>query len=141
MRFFPRTTTTDLIDDAFDDMFNFSFFGRSSNLPMSTDIMERDGNYLLDIELPGCRKEDIKMELDQGYLTIHATRNGAREQKDGKGNVIRQERVSGNFQRSFYVGTLVTERDVKASFINGELKVIVPKKEAPLPPKKYIPIK
>ena len=82
MRFFPRTTT-DLIEDAFDDMFNFSFFGRGSSLPMSTDIMERDGNYLLDIELPGCKKEDIKMELDNGYLIIHATRNGAREQKDG----------------------------------------------------------
>ncbi|MCI8540786.1 MAG: Hsp20/alpha crystallin family protein [Erysipelotrichaceae bacterium] len=140
MRFFPRTTT-DLIEDAFDDMFNFSFFGRGSSLPMSTDIMERDGNYLLDIELPGCKKEDIKMELDNGYLIIHATRNGAREQKDGKGNVLRQERVSGNFQRSFYVGTLVKEQDIKASFMNGELKVIVPKKEAPLPPKKWIPIK
>ena len=108
---------------------------------MSTDIMERDGNYLLDIELPGCKKEDIKMELDNGYLIIHAMRNGAREQKDGKGNVLRQERVSGNFQRSFYVGTLVKEQDIKASFMNGELKVIVPKKEAPVPPKKWIPIK
>lgn len=138
MKFFPRTTS--FFDDAFDDVFNTPFFRGTSEAAMKTDITEKDGNYLLDIELPGCQKEDIKMELDDGYLTIMASRNTNKEEKDAKGNVIRQERYSGTFQRSFYVGEDVTETDIKASYDNGELKVIVPKKEARLPEKKYISI-
>lgn len=138
MKFFPRTTS--FFDDAFDDVFNTPFFRGSTEASMKTDITEKDGNYLLDIELPGCVKEDIKMELDDGYLTVMASRNSNKEEKDEKGNVVRQERYSGTFQRSFYVGNDVTETDIKASYDNGELKVIVPKKEAKLPEKKYISI-
>lgn len=138
MKFFPRTTS--FFDDAFDDVFNTPFFRGSTEASMKTDITEKDGNYLLDIELPGCAKEDIKMELDDGYLTVMASRNTNKEEKDEKGNIVRQERYSGTFQRSFYVGTDVTENDIKASYDNGELKVIVPKKEAKLPEKKYISI-
>lgn len=138
MKFFPRTTS--FFDDAFDDVFNTPFFRGTSEAPMKTDITEKDGNYLLDIELPGCNKEDIKMELDDGYLTIMASRNSSKEEKDEKGNVIRQERYSGTFQRSFYVGEDVSEHDIKASYDNGELKVVVPKKEARIPEKKYISI-
>lgn len=138
MKFFPRTTS--FFDDAFDDVFNTPFFRGSTEASMKTDITEKDGNYLLDIELPGCVKEDIKMELDDGYLTVMASRNSNKEEKDEKGNIVRQERYSGTFQRSFYVGNDVTETDIKASYDNGELKVIVPKKEAKLPEKKYISI-
>lgn len=138
MKFFPRTTS--FFDDAFDDVFNTPFFRGSTEASMKTDITEKDGNYLLDIELPGCVKEDIKMELDDGYLTVMASRNSNKEEKDEKGNIVRQERYSGTFQRSFYVGNDVTETDIKASYDNGELKVVVPKKEAKLPEKKYISI-
>lgn len=138
MKFFPRTTS--FFDDAFDDVFSAPFFRGSNEVSMKTDITEKDGNYLLDIELPGCKKEDIKMELDEGYLTISASRNTSNEEKDDKGNIIRQERYSGTYQRSFYVGDEVNETDIKASYDNGELKIIVPKKEAKLPEKRYISI-
>lgn len=138
MKFFPRTTS--FFDDAFDDVFSTPFFKGSNEVSMKTDISEKDGNYLLDIELPGCKKEDIKMELDEGYLTISASRNTSNEEKDDKGNIIRQERYSGTYQRSFYVGEDLTETDIKASYDNGELKIIVPKKEAKIPEKKYISI-
>lgn len=138
MKFFPRTTS--FFDDAFDDIFSTPFFKGSNEVSMKTDITEKDGNYLLDIELPGCKKEDIKMELDDGYLMISASRNTSNEEKDDKGNIIRQERYSGVYQRSFFVGKDVNETDIKASYDNGELKITVPKKEAKLPEKKYISI-
>lgn len=138
MKFFPRTTS--FFDDAFDDVFAAPFFRNTSDATMKTDITEKDGNYLLDIELPGCKKEDIKMELDDGYLSVMASRNTSSEEKDDKGNIIRQERFSGTFQRSFYVGEGIREDDIKATYDNGELKIIVPKQEAKLPEKKYISI-
>ena len=124
MRLFPG-----LFNDAFDDMMH------DHNM-MKTDIREKDGNFILDMELPGFKKEDIQMELKEGYLTINASRNTNKEDKDDEGNIIRQERFSGTCTRSFYVG-----EDIKASFGNGELKVIVPK-EAPkkVEEKRFIPI-
>ena len=108
---------------------------------MKTDIREKDGNFILDMELPGFKKEDIQMELKEGYLTINASRNTNKEDKDDEGNIIRQERFSGTCTRSFYVGEDITHEDIKASFGNGELKVIVPK-EAPkkVEEKRFIPI-
>lgn len=135
MKFFPRTTG--FFDDAFDDFWPSSIFRGVTNSSMKTDIMERDGKYLLNMELPGCRKEDIRMELSNGYLTIMASRKALHEDKDHNGNVVRQERVSGNFQRSFYVGEDVSEQEIRAAYNNGELRVIIPKKEAD---KRYIPI-
>ena len=129
MRLFPG-----LFNDAFDDMMH------DHNM-MKTDIREKDGNFILDMELPGFKKEDIQMELKEGYLTINASRNTTKEDKDDEGNIIRQERFSGTCTRSFYVGEDITHEDIKASFGNGELKVIVPK-EAPkkVEEKRFIPI-
>ena len=107
---------------------------------MRTDISEKDGYYLLDMELPGVKKEDIHMDLENGYLTVSASRNSNNEEKDQKGNVIRQERYAGTFSRSFYVGDEVTEQDIKASFDNGELKVTFPKEVKKIPEKKQIMI-
>ena len=125
---------TGLFNDAFDDMMH------DHNM-MKTDIREKDGNFILDMELPGFKKEDIQMELKEGYLTINASRNTNKEDKDDEGNIIRQERFSGTCTRSFYVGEDITHEDIKASFGNGELKVIVPK-EAPkkVEEKRFIPI-
>ena len=123
-----------LFSDAFDDM----FYDRSN---MKTDIRMKDGNYVLDMELPGYQKENIQMELKEGYLTIHASRNTTNEEKDAKGNLIRQERFSGSCSRSFYVGEGITQEDIKASFDNGELHVLIPI-EAPkkVEEKRFIPI-
>lgn len=138
MKFFPRTSN--VFDDVFDDMFTSPFFSNRNDMAMKTDISEKDGYYLLDMELPGCRKEDIQIELHDGYLNISAAHNTNKEEKDDKGNIIRQERYSGNFSRSFYVGENLDETDIKASYDNGELKVTFPKETVKIPEKKTIMI-
>ncbi len=138
MKFFPRTTS--LFDDMFDDMFTSPFFANRSDMSMKTDITEKDGSYMLDMELPGCKKEDIHLELNDGYLNVSASHNTSKDEKDDKGNVIRQERYSGTFSRSFYVGENVREEDIKASYDNGELKITFPKAQEKLPEKKTIMI-
>ena len=77
------------------------FFANRNDMAMKTDITEKDGNYTLDMELPGCKKEDIHLELNDGYLNVSASHNTSKDEKDDKGNVIRQERYSGTFSRSF----------------------------------------
>lgn len=138
MKFFPRTN--DLFDTVFDDMFTSPIFNARNDMVMKTDITEKDGNYMLDMELPGCRKEDIHLELNDSYLNVSASRNTNKEEKDDKGNLIRQERYSGSFSRSFYVGENVKEEDIKASYDNGELKITFPKETKALPQKKVISI-
>ena len=94
------------------------------------------------MELPGYQKrKTFRWNFKEGYLTIHASRNTTNEEKDAKGNLIRQERFSGSCSRSFYVGEGITQEDIKASFDNGELHVLIPK-EAPkkVEEKRFIPI-
>ena len=123
------------------DLFDDFFTGNTTSDVMKTDIVEKDGNYEMSMELPGVNKEDIQMELKDGYLKVSATHGSNTEDKDEKGRVVRKERVSGSYSRSFYVGEGIHQEDVKASFDNGELKIVVPK-EAPkqIEEKKFIPI-
>lgn len=137
MKFFPRTTS---LFDVFDDVFDMPWFNGTNDFNMKTDISEKDGSYLLDMELPGYQKEDINIELNNGYLNVTASRNHNNEEKDDKGNLIRQERYSGSCTRNFYVGNYVKEEDIKANFENGELKICVPKVETQIPEKKTIMI-
>lgn len=119
--------------DLFDDFFNDSFFTapvRANNTLMRTDIKDNGTDYLLDVELPGFKKEDIKAELKDGYMTISASHEDSKDEKDADGKLIRQERYSGSCKRSFYVGEDVKQEDIKASFENGVLKLQFPK-EAP----------
>lgn len=133
MKFYPT------INNVFDDLFYDPFMSRSSN-NMRTDIIEKETEYELSMELPGFNKEDIRMELKDGYLMISANKNTDNEVKDDKGHVIRRERYQGNCSRSFYVGD-VKEEDIKASFTNGELKVSLPKSNVKhAEEKKYIEI-
>lgn len=115
----------------FDDMFRDPFFSRpfenASSQIMKTDIHEKDGNYLIEMELPGYAKGDIKADLKDGYLTISAVKNETKEEKDAKGNCVRKERYTGSCNRSFYVGEQVTQDDIKAAFTDGILKLQVPK--------------
>ena len=139
-------------ESLFDDLMNFEFprfrdlddvdqklYGKHANRVMKTDVHEQDDHYDVDIDLPGFKKDEIKIELENGYLTVNASKGLDQEEKNDKGKLIRQERYSGSMQRSFYVGENVTEEDIKAKFEDGVLKLTVPKKDAPkLPEKKTI---
>jgi len=110
-------------------------YGKNACHMMKTDVKETDGGYELAVDLPGFKKDEIKLELENGYLTISAAK--AVENKDEQnGKVLRQERYAGTMSRSFYVGEHVTEEDVKAKYEDGVLCLSVPKKEAPKAPEK-----
>ena len=130
-----------LFENMFDDMFRDPFFTNSSTTKlMKTDIQEKDNNYILDMDLPGYEKDDVKAQLKDGYLTITAQKNTSNEEKDEKGNYIRKERYCGKCSRSFYVGDTVKEEDIKASFKNGILQLTFPKEVARKEDTKYITI-
>jgi HSP20 family molecular chaperone IbpA len=114
----------DLFDDIFDNMFRTPTY--TNNAVMKTDVHEKDGKYILDVEIPGYKKEDVKISLFNGTLTISAEHNETNEEKDAKGRVLRQERYNGTCTRSFYVGDAIKDTDVKASFDNGILKIEIP---------------
>ena len=120
-----------------DDWMNFPFndefwgkknplYGKHAQNMMKTDIRETNGSYELDVDLPGCKKEDVSLKLEDGYLTVGAQRAVDKDEKDDNGNYIRRERYSGSCQRSFYVGNNVQESDIKAKFDSGILHVEIP---------------
>ena len=116
-------------------------YGRKASRMMKTDIREKDDKYEVSIDLPGFKKDEITVELDNGYITISAAKGLDKDEKDKKGKIIRQERYAGAMQRSFYVGEAVKQEDVKAKFEDGVLKLSIPKNEAEkLPEKQYIAI-
>ena len=120
-------------DDFYDDFEN-EFFGRKNPLygkhsknMMKTDIRETDHSYELDIDLPGFKKEDIDVTLENGYLTISTSKGIDKDAKDNDGKYIRRERYSGSMSRSFYVGEGITHEDIKAKYEDGILKLSMPK--------------
>lgn len=137
--------------DVFDD-FDRNFFRNFGNMDralygkhaqnmMKTDVKETDEGYEVDIDLPGFKKDEIQLELNNGYLTISTQKALEKDEKNKKGRMLRQERYAGMMQRSFYVGEHITEEDVKASYESGVLHLVLPKKDAPkLPEKKTIQI-
>ena len=138
MMMIPRRNHFDL----FDEMFRDPFFEGTESKVMKTDIKEKKDKYLIDIDLPGYEKEDIKMEISDGYLTVHASVNKEVNDEKENGKYVRKERYVGECSRSFYVGENVKEEEIKAKFKNGTLTIEVPKKDdkKELPEKKYIPI-
>ena len=134
----PRSRDFDLLDDVFSD----PFFTFNDNKVMKTDIKEHDKHFELLVDLPGFNKEDIKMNIEDGYLVINAKTNNENEEKDKKGKFVRKERYYGECSRSFYVGKDITDEDIKASFKNGTLRIEIPKKEEQkkVSQKKYIEI-
>ena len=120
-------------ESLFDDMFNFpwdSDFYRGSTGTrglMRTDVKETDQTYELDIDLPGVKTDDIKVQLKDGYLTVAVSKNVNNEEKREDGSYIRRERYSGACSRSFYVGDGVKQEDIHAKYENGILKLTVPK--------------
>ena len=103
---------------------------RAQNL-LRTDIKETKEGYELVIDVPGFKKDEVKVALKDGYLTVSAAKGLDEEEDDKKsGRYIRRERYAGACERSFYVGEEVTQQDIKASFRHGILKLDIPKKEA-----------
>ena len=127
--------TPSIFDDRLMDNFFEGFLDRPSWTPavkggiMRTDITEKDGNYHMEIELPGYKKENIQAELKDGYLTITGRQDTSNEENDDKGNVVFTERHSGECRRSYYVGEHLDQDDIKAAFEDGVLKLDFPSKE------------
>ena len=140
----------DDFDSWFSDPVEKRFFGKKNPLYgkhaknlMKTDVRETKNSYEVDVDLPGFKKDEIKLELDNGYLTISAAKGLDKDETDKEtGKYIRRERYAGACQRSYYVGEDITEEDIKAEFKHGILKLFVPKKEAKpaVEEKKYITI-
>ena len=136
----PSIFGENLFDDFMDD-FMMNRGARSVQNVMKTDIKETDDRYELKIEMPGYRKEDVKAQLKDGYLTISAETDNSSEEKNEEGKYIRRERYTGAVSRSFFVGKDLTEEDIRARFENGILHIALPK-EAPkkIEENKYIAI-
>jgi HSP20 family molecular chaperone IbpA len=126
--------------DLFDDIFKDPFFRKDENKVMKTDIIEKDDKYIFNIDLPGFSKEDIKIDITDGYLTVHAKMDSENKEEE-KGKIVRKERYFGECSRSFYVGEEVVSENIKASFKNGILNLELPKlEEEKVSEKKYIEI-
>lgn len=138
MKLIPRFN---LFEDEFTDSFGTKNPLSTSHQLMKTDIRLKDGNYTLNMELPGYKKEDIKLELKDGTLRIEASRTSSNETKDENGKFIHQERYFGTCSRKFYVGESIKQEDIKARFENGELTVEFPAEtEDKSKQKHFIPI-
>ena len=143
----PSIFGEDLLDDWMDfPRMDFGdidrkLYGKRAAQVMKTDVHELGAKYELDIDLPGLTKDEIKLSLDNGYLSVSASKGLDKDKKDKKGKIIRQERYSGAMNRSFYIGDDVKQEDVKAKYEDGVLKLVVPKKESEkVQEKKYIAI-
>ncbi len=134
--------------DIFDDLMDFSFpsvdrelYGKHAKNVMKTDVRELEGSYEIIVDLPGFKKDEIEIQLENGYLTLAASKGLEKDETDKEGKYIRRERYSGSMSRSFYVGDGITENDIHAKFENVILKLDIPKKDAKaVETKKYIAI-
>ena len=129
----PSVFGRDIFDDfmdgfAFPDV-NKELYGKHAKNVMKTDVRELDNGYEIIVDLPGFKKDEIEVQLEDGYLTISAAKGLDKDETDKKGNYIRKERYSGSMSRSFYVGDGISEDDIHGKFENGILQLDVPKKE------------
>ena len=142
----PSIFGENLFDDFFDDDFSMfpaltghnPLYGKHAKNLMKTDVRETENTYELDIDLPGFKKDEISIDLKDGYLSISAAKGLDRDQEDKKGKYIRQERYAGACSRSFFVGEGVEPKEVSAKFEDGILKISLPKqvkKELPQSPR------
>ena len=139
-------------ESLFDDWMDFPFrgfgtdvekklYGKNAARVMKTDLKEHEDGYELSVDLPGFKKDQIQLQLSNGYLTVSAAKGIEEEGKDKKGRLVHQERFSGSMSRSYYVGENLEEEDIKAKFENGVLTLDFPKAEQKkLPEKKTIMI-
>ena len=145
----PSIFGESLFDDFMDDFafprFNHTdrvLYGNNASNLMKTDVKETEDGYTVDIDLPGFKKDEIKLQLEKGYLTVSAAKNVNNDEKDKNGKYVRRERFAGNVSRSFYVGEKVKEEEIHPKFENGILTFQLPKenKNAVEEKKHYIAI-
>ena len=127
-----------------DDWMDFSFpdidkelYGKHAKNLMKTDVKEKDGNYEVAIDLPGFKKDEIQLELNDGYLTISAEKGLDKDEEDEKKHYLRRERYAGSMSRSFYIGEGITEEDIHAKYEYGILKLSIPKEQPKAVPEKH----
>ena len=144
----PSIFGENLFDDFMDD-FRFPEFpvladgdrvlyGKHGKNMMKTDVKELDNGFEVDIDLPGFKKDEIRLQLENGYLTVNAAKGLDKDEQDKKGRYVRRERYAGSMSRSFYVGDHVTEKDIHPKYENGILRFPVPKEEKkPIEEKKH----
>ena len=132
----PSIFGENLFDDSLSDFFGFGrmmpqvsneLYGKHAKNLMKTDVRELDGSYELDLDLPGFKKDEVTVDLQDGYLTISAAKALDKDESDQKGKFLRQERYTGSMSRSFYVGDDVESTDICAKYEDGILKISVPK--------------
>ena len=136
MRMMPSIFGEDLFDEWMDFPFEKEFFGRKNPLYgkneknlMKTDVKETEDSFEIDIDLPGFKKENVTTRLENGYLTIQASKGLDKDKEDKEGKYIRRERYAGSCSRSFYIGEGVTQDEIRARFEDGILRLTVPKKD------------
>ena len=132
----PSIFGENLFDDSLSDFFDFGrmmpqvsseLYGKHARNLMKTDVRELDGSYELDVDLPGFKKDEVTVDLQDGYLTISAAKGLDKDESDKKGKFLRQERYAGSMSRSFYVGEHVEPEDIRAKFENGILQISLPR--------------
>ena len=134
--------------DNFDSWMNFgmpdvdrTLYGKHAKNMMKTDVKETDKGYEVAIDLPGFKKDELHLELNDGYLTISAEKGLDKDEKDKNDKYIRRERYAGSMSRTFYVGEGMKEEDIHAKYENGILSLEIPKEvEKKVPEKRYIAI-
>ena len=131
----PSIFGENLFDEFLDNAFAMTpygghdpLYGKHGKNLMKTDVRETDNTYELDVDLPGFKKDEVQLDLKDGYLTISAAKGLDKDQEDKKGKYIRQERYAGACSRSFFVGEEIEPRDVSAKFEDGILRVSLPKR-------------
>lgn len=130
----PSVFGKDIFDDFMDDFgfpdVNKELYGKHAKNVMKTDVRELEDGYEIIMDLPGFKKDEIEIMLENGYLNVSGTKGLDKDESDKAGKYIRRERYAGSMSRSFYVGDDITHEDIHAKFENGILKLDVPKKEA-----------
>lgn len=135
-------------EDLFDDFMNdFAFpafsnvdktlYGKNAKNMMKTDVKETEQEYIVDIDLPGFKKDEIQIQLEDGYLTVSAAKGLDKDEKNAEGKYVRRERYAGSMSRSFFVGKNVRESDIHPKYESGILTFSVPKEEKRQVPEKH----
>ena len=132
----PSIFRENLFDDFMDD-FRFqefndadkALYGKNARNLMKTDVRDKEDSYEVDIDLPGFKKDEITMHLEDGYLTVSAAKGLDKDERNEEGTYVRRERYAGSMSRSFFVGDQITEDDIHPKYENGILTFSVPKKE------------
>ena len=125
------------MDTSFHDV-DKALYGKNAKNMMKTDVKETDSGYEVDVDLPGFKKDEIQLELNDGYLTISAEKGLDKDEENEKKHYLRRERYAGGMSRSFYVGDGVKEEDIHAKYEYGILKLSIPKEQPKAVPEKHL---